>query len=64
MTVGRVLGGLKAGPSWFISDHLLLMDSRTGNAEDVAHQVADAARTCDECDRPAPARSFKRKLRT
>jgi len=36
-----VLGGLKTGPSWFISDHLLLMDSRTGNAEDVARQIAD-----------------------
>jgi len=36
-----LLGGLKAGPSWFISDHLLLMDSRNGNAEDVARQIAD-----------------------
>jgi len=36
-----VLGGLKAGPSWFISDHLLLMDSATGNTEDVARQIAD-----------------------
>jgi len=36
-----VLGGLKAGPSWFISDHLLLMDSRNGTAEDVARQIAD-----------------------
>jgi len=36
-----VLGGLKAGPSWFISDHLLLMHSRNGNAEDVARQIAD-----------------------
>ena len=38
---GVVLGGLKAGSSWFISDHLLQMDSRTGHAEDVARQIAD-----------------------
>lgn len=36
-----VLGGLKAGPSWFIGDHLLRMDSSTGNTEDVARQIAD-----------------------
>jgi hypothetical protein len=29
-----VLGGLKAGPFWFISDYLLQMDSRSGQAED------------------------------
>jgi len=38
-----VLGGLKAVPSWFISDRLLLMDSRkTGKSGgDVARQIAD-----------------------
>jgi hypothetical protein len=36
-----VLGGLKAGPSWFISDHLLQMDSAGGSLEDVARQIAD-----------------------
>lgn len=35
-----VLGGLKAGPSWFVGDHLLRMDSTTGNAEDVARVIA------------------------
>jgi hypothetical protein len=40
-----VLGGLKAGASWFISDHLLQMDSRTGNAQEVTHKIADAT-TC------------------
>ena len=36
-----VLGGLKAGQSWFISDHLLRMDSQNGSAEDVAREIAD-----------------------
>lgn len=36
-----VLGVLKAGPSWFIGDHLLRMDSNTSNAEDVARLIAD-----------------------
>src|SRR5689334_7946801 len=36
-----VLGGLKAGSSWFISDHLLRMDAPSGNAEHVARLIAD-----------------------
>lgn len=36
-----VLGGLKAGPSWFVGDHLLRMDSGTSDAEDVARLIAD-----------------------
>jgi len=36
-----VLGGLKAGPSWLISDYLLVMDSRSGQPEDVAREIAD-----------------------
>jgi hypothetical protein len=44
-----VLGGLKAEPSWFISDRLLLMDSRNGSAEDVARQIA--ARNDLRCER-------------
>src|SRR5258708_755667 len=31
-----VLGGLKAGPSWFISDHLLRRDSTTDDPAGVA----------------------------
>ena len=36
-----VLGGLKAGPSWFVGDHLLRMDAGTGDSEGVARQIAD-----------------------
>lgn len=37
-----VLGGLKAGPSWFIGDHLLrAWNSATSNPEDVARLIAD-----------------------
>ena len=36
-----VLGGLKAGPSWFISDHILRMDAQSGKPEDVAMLIAD-----------------------
>ena len=36
-----VLGGLKAGPSWFISDHLLRMDSGERATDEVARQIAD-----------------------
>jgi hypothetical protein len=36
-----VLGGLKAGPSWFISDHILRMDSRSGDTADVAREISD-----------------------
>ena len=35
-----VLGALKAGPSWFISDHLLRMDSTGGTPEEVAAEIA------------------------
>lgn len=36
-----VLGGLKAGPSWFVADHLLQMGSGVGNTDDVANGIAD-----------------------
>jgi|GraSoiStandDraft_50_1057286.scaffolds.fasta_scaffold4905713_1 hypothetical protein len=36
-----VLGGLKAGPSWFVSDHLLRGDAKTGNPDDVAREIAE-----------------------
>jgi hypothetical protein len=36
-----VLGGLKAHPSWFVSDHLLRGDAKTGNLDDVAREIAD-----------------------
>ena len=36
-----VLGALKAGASWFISDHLLRMDSPAGSAEEVAAEIAN-----------------------
>jgi hypothetical protein len=36
-----VLGGLKAGSSWFVSDHVLQMDCQSGNTADVARQIAD-----------------------
>jgi hypothetical protein len=36
-----VLGGPKAGPSWFISDHILRMDSGSGDTADVARHIAD-----------------------
>ena len=39
--VMQLLGGLKAGPSWFITDYLLRMDCQTGDTEDVARQIAD-----------------------
>ena len=37
-----VLGGLKAQPWWFVSDDLLRRDSKTGDAADVAKQIADS----------------------
>jgi hypothetical protein len=36
-----VLGGLTAHPSWFISDHLLRGDAKTGIPDDVAREIAD-----------------------
>ena len=36
-----VLGGLKAGSSWFVADYILRMDSQSGRTEDVARQIAD-----------------------
>jgi hypothetical protein len=36
-----ILGGLKAGPSWFVSDHLLRGDAKTGSPDDVAKEIAD-----------------------
>jgi len=36
-----VLGGLKAGPSWFVSDYLLRMDCQSGDTADVARPIAD-----------------------
>ena len=44
-----VLGGLKAGPCWFISDHILRMDAQSGKSEDVAMLLADAMRL--RCER-------------
>ena len=37
-----VLGGLKAGPCWFISDHILRMDAQSGKPEDAAMLIADS----------------------
>ena len=36
-----VLGGVKAGPSWFISDHVLPMDSQSGDIANLARQISD-----------------------
>jgi hypothetical protein len=36
-----VLGGQKAGPSWFVSDNLLHRDAGSGVPEDVAREIAD-----------------------
>jgi hypothetical protein len=36
-----ILGGLKAGPSWFVSDSLLRRDAKTGIPDDVAKEIAD-----------------------
>jgi hypothetical protein len=34
-----VLGGLKAGPSWFVGDHLLRSDAGSGVPDDVAREI-------------------------
>ncbi|MFL6438134.1 MAG: hypothetical protein ACJ71Q_11175 [Terriglobales bacterium] len=36
-----ILGGLKAGPSWFVSDNLLRRDASSGVPDDVAREIAD-----------------------
>jgi hypothetical protein len=36
-----VLGGLKAGPSWFVSDHILRRESSNDDPERVAREIAD-----------------------
>jgi hypothetical protein len=36
-----ILGGLKAGSSWFVSDHLLRGDAKTGIPMDAAKEIAD-----------------------
>lgn len=36
-----VLGGLKAGPSWFVSDHLLRTNAATDDTDVVAREIAD-----------------------
>lgn len=35
-----VLGGLKAGPSWFVADHLLISESRCSDPHQVAREIA------------------------
>jgi hypothetical protein len=36
-----ILGGLKAGPSWFVSDNLLRRDAKSGIPDDVVREIAD-----------------------
>lgn len=36
-----VLGGLKAGPSWFVTDYILRTDCVSGDTADVAMLIAD-----------------------
>lgn len=36
-----VLGGLKAGPSWFVADHLLMSESRCPDPHKVAREIAE-----------------------
>jgi len=44
-----VLGALKAGPAWFNGDHLLRLDSASGNPHDVAMLIA--SRNALRCER-------------
>ena len=36
-----VLGGLEAGPYWFLADHLLISESRCDDPRKVAREIAE-----------------------